>query len=342
MRVRIISYTEKGRDTAERIKNLLTDSGDICTSYALPGYAKKGDELLYTSAAEWAGEGFLSDDALIFCCACGIAVRAVAEHVRDKTSDPAVIVTDEGGHFVIPILSGHIGGANELAEKISDMLGATPVITTATDTNGLFAVDVFAKKNHLKITDMHMAKTVSAALVRGEKVGFVSDMHVSGKIPDCLTQGNADIGICISADDKKPFPNTLRLIPAMYAVGVGCRKGKEESEIEAFFLRTLEKNGIKPCEVRLVASIDIKKDEAGIIALCEKYGLPFVTFSAEELNMQDGDFTVSEFVREHTGVDSVCERAAVCASCGRLCIRKTAENGMTLAAAKYEEDISFE
>jgi cobalt-precorrin 5A hydrolase len=342
MIVWLISYTVRGRALAARMADILKDLGNDCRTFALPKLAKEGDEPLTRSVTDWAGEGFATADALIFCCASGIAVRAIAPHVRDKRTDPAVLVLDERGRFVIPLLSGHLGGANALALNLARGLGATPVLTTATDVNGLFAVDVFAKANGLYIEDMTLAKAVSAALLAGEKVGFRSDLPVEGMLPRGLTAGDAELGIHITAGNGRPFPRTLRLIPRRYAVGLGCRRGKSEAELEAFLMKNLEKCGVGLPELKALASIDLKRDEPGLVALSQKLGLPFVTYSAEELKAVPGSFTPSAFVQEVTGVDSVCERAAVLASGGTLVVRKAAKDGMTFALAKKEEAIRFE
>ena len=343
MRIRLVSYTRNGRATAQRIAEMLTASGHDCRRFALPKYAEEGDELLSVGASQWAGEGFHEAEALIFCCASGIAVRAIAPWVKDKTTDPAVLVTDDRGRFVIPLLSGHLGGANELALSVAGAIGAVPVLTTATDGSGVFAVDVFAKKNHLKIGDMALAKAVSAELLAGKQVGFRSALPVAGKLPPGLTDGAAELGIWISAGEgTPPFPRTLRLTPRRYAAGLGCRRGKSFEELSAFLREQLDSCGVQPEELRCIASIDLKKDEAGLIALGEDLKIPFVTYSAEQLLAVPGDFTVSEFVRATTGVDSVCERAAVLAAGGPLVCKKTAANGMTFALAEYKEEIHLE
>lgn len=343
MKIRLVSYTKNGRETARKIAERLALDGHLCRRFALPKFSGQGDEALTQSSREWAREGFAEADALVFCCAAGIAVRAIAPWVKDKTSDPAVIVADEKGSFVVPVLSGHIGGANELAVSIARITGGTPVVTTATDVNGLFAVDVFAERNHLFITDMGLAKEVSAALVAGEKVSFRSDIPFDGELPEGLTDDAKRIGVSVSPrTGYAPFEKTLFLIPRRYAVGVGCRRGKQEEELEKFVSENLEACGISPREVRCIASIDIKKDEEGLIALAAKLGLPFITYSAETLMSAEGDFTASEFVRSQTGVDSVCERAAVTAAGGKLIKKKTSANGMTFALAEYEEALHFE
>ena len=342
MTVWLISYTARGRDLGNRIAHMLRTAGHICRAFALPKFCGAEDEPLTRSAPDWAGEGFRQADALIFVCASGIAVRAIAPHVKDKRTDPAVLVIDEKGTFVIPLLSGHLGGANALAEDLAQKLWATPVLTTATDVNGLFAVDVFAKANHLYIEDMALAKAVSAALLAGASVGFRSDLPVVGPLPRGLTEGAGDLGILISPADKAPFPRTLRLTPRRYVAGLGCRRGKSEEELEAFLLVNLDRCGVRLHELRALASIDIKKDEPGLVALAEKLGLPFVTYSAEALQEVPGAFTASAFVKETTGVDSVSERAAVLSSGGTLVVKKVAANGMTFALAKKEEAIRFE
>ncbi|MGX8703053.1 MAG: cobalt-precorrin 5A hydrolase, partial [bacterium] len=381
------------RDTAARIAEVLTNADHICRTFALPKFCKCNDEPLTVSAGKWAEAAFAGADGLIFCCAAGIAVRAIAPYVKDKTTDPAVIVADEFGRFIIPLLSGHLGGANALARLIAGGIGGTAVITTATDLNDVFAVDVFALKNHLYIEETPLAKAVSAALLSGMPVGFCSDLPWQGFLPPGLTETsptysaltpgiaevfspqstfssrpsdhpslqsalpsetvkelsadsqktNAELGICISKDcAMQPFQRTLHLIPKRYAAGIGCKQGKTESELEVFLLKQLNGCGVSPKELRCIASIDLKKDEPGLLELCEKLRLPLLTFAAEELAKVPGKFTESAFVKEHTGVDSVCERAAVLASGGHLSEKKVAENGMTFALAVYEEAIVFE
>ena len=340
MEIWVVSYTEAGRAAAARAADVLTGFGHVCRRFALPKFCTEKEEPLTVGASEWAGEGFRKAGALLFCCASGIAVRAVAPHVRSKTADPAVLVMDERSRFVIPLLSGHLGGANELAGALADALGAEAVLTTATDVNDVFAVDVFARRNHLYITDMTLAKEVSAALLAGEKVGFRSELPVEGPLPRGLTERDAALGILISPRPDSPFPRTLRLVPRRYAAGMGCRRGKSAAELEAFLRKNLAIHGVAPEELCCVASIDLKQDEPGLVTLCRRLRVPLVTYSAERLNAVPGEFSSSEFVKEQTGVDAVCERAAL-AGGGVLTAGKTAENGMTFALAKREEAIHF-
>ena len=339
MNVRIVSYTVRGEATARRVSEILRGSGHGCRRFALEKFCRDGDEPLSGSAVEWARDGFLAADALIFVCASGIAVRAIAPWVKDKTTDPAVLVLDETARFVIPLLSGHAGGANALAEALADALSATAVVTTATDVNGRFAVDVFAKNNCLVLTDGALAKTVSAAILNGEPVGFRSELPVSGPLPEGLSD-DAALGVYVGTG-ASPFSRTLRLIPRRFALGVGCRRGKDADALRSFVERTLARHGVLKEELRCVARIDLKKDEPGLLALSDALGVPFLTYSAEVLSAVPGEFIASAFVRETTGVDSVAERAAVKASGGTLVVRKTAEDGMTFALASYEEELRF-
>ncbi len=341
MEVWTVSYTAKGGETARRVSDALEARGHECRRFALPKYLKPGDEPLLSSAAQWAGDGFLEADALIFVCAAGIAVRAIAPWVRDKTTDPAVLVLDEGARFAIPLLSGHIGGANALALLLASALGAAPVVTTATDLNDLFAVDVFAVRNRLTITDMALAKAVSAALLAGEPVGFSSDLPTVGDLPKGLTTGDASIGVYVGTSEAVPYAKTLRLIPKRVALGVGCRRGKDPDAFDAFVRRELSAHGVPLEALFCVASIDLKKDEPAIRRFAETNGLPFDTYSADELNAVPGEFSGSAFVKETTGTDCVSERAALLASGGELTVKKIAEDGMTFALARSKEGISF-
>ena len=345
MTVWLIAYSRRGCETALRAAAALTARGNVCRVFAAEKHRiGEAVEALTGPCAEWAGKGFAEADALIFCCAAGIAVRGIAPHVRSKKTDPAVLVVDETARYVVSLLSGHIGGANELAAALAADLGATPVVTTATDLNGLFAVDVFAEKNHLYIESMALAKEVSAALLAGEPVGFCSDLPVRGPVPPELTDGAAPLGVCVTADAAKaPYVKTLRLVPRRFAAGLGCRRGKDPGEMERFFAEKLAETGVQARQLRCVASVDLKKDEPCLLALAEKYGVPFLTYGADELNALPGDFSGSDFVKGVTGVDCVSERAALLASgaAGRLVCKKTAGEGMTFALAEIEEDVCF-
>lgn len=299
------------------------------------------------SLNDWAREMFASMDALIFIGATGIAVRAIAPFVQDKFYDPAVLVMDELGQFCIPLLSGHVGGANELAETISRLIGSQAVITTATDVNHQFAVDVFARKNGLKIADRELAKEISAELLTGRKVGFFTDFLWNGTLPKGLCEGqfcDRNIQITINTDSLKDRSETcsrekdiLRLVPPVIILGIGCRKGTPAGHIQAAIHQLLKEQNLHPLSIAAIATIDLKKEEPGLLAAAEVLQIPVICYSSEELAAVPGDFTESAFVKQITGVGNVCERAALKAARergGYLVCHKTVYDGVTVAAAR--------
>ena len=344
MKISIICFTLTGQQTGEKLKKALEKQKHAVSLYAKSKYIS---DSIKESTKEWAGEQFESADGIIFIGATGIAVRSIAPYVASKKTDPAVLVTDECGKFVISLLSGHLGGANELALQAAEALHAVPIVTTATDLEGKFAVDVFAKKNNCHIFRMKEAKEVSAALLAGEKVGFYSEFPWEGELPDGLVnccglrdeissetdlaameaklESASDIfprvGIAVTIHKNcTPFLSTTHVVPQAVALGMGCRKNKEAQAVEKAAFTCLEENQIYPQAGACLASIDIKKEEPGLLALAEKMGIPFETFSSEELLGVKGEFTASSFVSRTVGVDNVCERSALKAAQDRICL----------------------
>ncbi len=285
-------------------------------------------------------------DAIIFVGATGIAVRAIAPFICGKAVDPAVLVIDEAGRYVISLLSGHLGGANALARTAASLIEAEPIITTATDAESAFAVDTFAKENGFLLTDLRKAKEVSAKVLRGEKLRIYSDIpmerlvqrparHEAELVP---AQDIDRADIVISYRTKLLNQATgLRLIAKRVHVGLGARKGVTQAEVAAAVATCLEDAGIDPRAVVALASIDLKKQEAGILAYSYESGVPFVTYTAEELRTVEGAFAGSSFVQSVTGVANVCERAAAYAA-GRsghaeVLVHKTIHGSVTTAVA---------
>ena len=330
----IIAFTKAGCALAKKLADGLgLGSGSVC------GPARFADELgidAYGSLDAWTQAHFTTDDALIFVGASGIAVRAIAPHVRDKFSDPAVVSVDEAGRFVVPLLSGHVGGANELAREVAAITGGQAAVSTATDVNGLFAVDEWAARHGFAILERSIAKEISAALLDGRPVGFKSDFELDEK-PSGVTEGVADIGFVVSLDDSAmPFPRTLHLVPRVATVGVGCRKGTDPSALEQAVADALAEANVSAKAVTAIASIDVKKDELAILELASKMGWSPVFYTADELAAVPGEFSSSDFVKRTVGVDNVCERAA-CASGGELVLGKQAGGGITVAIACVKE-----
>lgn len=347
MKIHIISFTNEGSRLNAKLQSFLSGEGNDVTSYCTGKNASGAEvRILQEPLKEWTKKSFSSCEAIIFIGACGVAVRSIAPYVADKRKDPAVIVIDEKGQYVIPVLSGHIGGANELSHEIAPFIHGLAVITTATDIHSKFAVDVFAKKNQMYIENMKIAKEISAAVLEKEIIGIKSDFPFTGQLPKELLENSSqrDYGIYITLDaGENPFINTLHLIPRIITIGIGCRKGKSTEDIEKEILGLLHKNDISLHAVKNIASIDLKEEEKGILEFCNKYKIPAVFFSSEELKKVQGTYSKSPFVNEITGVECVCERAAMLASeDGELLIKKTIENGITLAVAKGKWSVRFE
>lgn len=314
MKVACLAFTEKGFTLAKKLAEVLGGTA-----------ARSGRPL---TLQQWTGTNFTRADALIYVGAVGIAVRAIAPCLRDKTTDPAVVAVDECAQFAVPLASGHLGGANDLARRIGSICGAVPVITTATDANGVFAVDAWARCQQCAVLRTEYIRRVSGALLAGQTVCMRTAFPIEGTPPSG-----------IELTDEKPYsvyvgvdapPSTvLWVIPRRIVLGIGCRKGVGCADLE----KALQQLGVPLQAVCGVASIDLKAKEPGLLEFCADHGWGLKTYSAEELAKVPGVFTSSVFVTQITGVDNVCERAAVLASEGTLVQRKQARDGVTMAAA---------
>ena len=316
MRIRVLYFTDKGKALSERLKENLA----VHDALIVP----KG-----TPLASVCDDAFSENEALVFVGAAGIAVRAIAPFVRDKLKDPPVIVIDENGSFVIPILSGHVGGANSLAIEIAEAMQAQPVITTATDVSSAFSVDVFAGENELRIANRDGIAKVSSSALEGKPVTIcIKDYPPEEPVDVLIADEEAAAGLKDAAK--------IVLCPKRYAIGMGCRRGKSFEELRAFAEEVLANNGIDINDAGCIATIDIKKDEEGLKRLSQTWRMPLITFEAGLLAKAEGDFSHSDTVLEKVGVDNVCERAAVLAAGtgSQLKVKKTARDGMTIAVAE--------
>lgn len=355
MKLRIISFTKNGLELSKRIAFCCNndDTNDIelftrCSN--LSDSDLMDIQLVNESIGQWTKEQMQKKYAILFIGACAIAVRAIAPFVTDKLHDTPVLVMDELGRYIIPILSGHVGGANEIAVRLARMTNALPVITTATDINGKFAVDLFAKKNGLEIVNKEGIAKVSSKVLSGKEIvisiecGHIDEnLKVPYGIKIVPYPPKQSVDVIISTKDTK-YEAALYLKPMEYVIGMGCKRGKETYKIDEFICNIIKKNGISKNQIYALASIDIKKNEEGLNSFCRKENIPFLTFSANNLQNIDGSFSSSDFVKEKTGVDNVCERAAVkaCGENGKLVCKKYAHDGMTIAIAKRDWRISFD
>ena len=351
MRLSCIAFTERGLAAAHRVERALSAAPTSGARAAWDVFVSRGFGEGKVPLASWTESAWGSSDALLFVGAAGIAVRAVAPHIRSKASDPAVVVLDEGARFSVALLSGHLGGANELAREIAAATGAEAVVTTATDGRGMWAADAWARREGLLVANPAAIKRVSARLLSGGRVALYADVPIAGRAPEGI-----DLAPCAAKADVvvSPFAcagkaacangaaeGPLRLVPRCIACGIGCRRGIAREAIEEAFGLACAKAGIAPEAVSSVASIDVKAREAGLVAFCEAHALPFLTYPASVLARVTGSVSPSPFVRDAVGVDNVCERAAL-ATGGALVLPKFAHQGVTVAFAQVTGDISFE
>ena len=335
--IALIAFTRRGcllgERLAEELGGRLWTTDRLAPETGLPSCGSLWD---------WAEGRFADSEALVFVSAAGIAVRAIAPFVKDKFYDPAVVSVDEAGRFAVPLLSGHVGGANDLARRVAVITGGQAAVSTATDVNGLFAVDQWAREQDLVLCGRAAAKAVSAALLEGKPVGVRSAWPISGAMPQGLGAEMAETGICIGPTTaERPFAQTLHLVPGAVTLGIGCRRGTTQAVLEAALEEFLDRAAIPAEAVRGLATIDLKRDEPGLLALAQAHDWPITFFTAQELAAEMGDFPPSAFVEKTTGVDNVCQRAAQRAG-GHIVIPKTVCQGVTFAAAMGPVHLSWE
>lgn len=366
----MIAFTGRGMELGQKIKNKINYNARV---FYKSSQEIEFGEKVFGTLEEWTGDAFLNADVILFVGACGIAVRSIAPFLTDKWHDPAVLVMDEGGRHCISLLSGHAGGGNCWCEKIADIAGAVPVITTATDVNGKFAVDVFAGENKMYLKEPELAKEVSAAVLAGKKVPLVVEDGIFCREAECeigdeIKRRLDNIGVLLltakqleKAESKSgkgagweigiyvgvrrvelPFEKALHLIPKALVLGVGCKKGTSEEVIGRRVDAFCRDRGLFPEAFSMVSTIDLKKEEPGLLAFCDSRELPLVTFSTEKLRRLEGDFTPSSFVEHTTGVDNVCERSALALALEQgqgagLLERKYSGEGVTAAAAVIQK-----
>lgn len=347
MRLRLLAFSRRGAALCERLCAALTGSGHTCAGFVKSAHG--GDSALTPltgSTADWVGEAFEQADGLVFVGATGIAVREIAPFLQGKAVDPAVVTLDERGRWAVSLLSGHIGGANALTRDISAAIGCEAVITTASDLNGVFAVDDWAARQGMSIEGLSAAKVVAAALLDGREAGFFSDFPVEGPLPAGLRAAQSGpLGVSVTLGGSAPFTQTVRLIPRCVTLGVGCRRGASAADIDRAVAEVFAKAGVSPLAVRSVTSVDLKAGEQGLLEFCAGRALPFCCFTPAQLAAVEGAFSHSERVERVAGVGCVCERAA-CLDGGTLLIPKTSVGPVSVAAAadaviiRFEGDIS--
>ena len=335
MRVSCIAFTERGYALAERTARALSDCAQ--TGEDDPGWnvsVSRGFGEGKADLRAWTALAWEASDALLFVGAAGIAVRAIAPHAASRANDSAVVVIDEAGRFAVSLLSGHLGGANEFAQIVARAAGATPVITTATDVRGVWAVDTWARCAGLAVSNPEAIKRVSARLLSGGRVALYSDMPISGQPPEGvdIASDRARADIVVSPFAGANAGASVRAAETTGEVVPAGETGKPAG--------VRAQAGISPSAVREAATIDVKAHEEGLLAFCRARNIPLATYSAEELSQVEGSVSPSDFTRATVGVDNVCERAAL-AGGGKLFFPKLAHGGVTVAFSKVTIELSF-
>ena len=332
MKTAIVSLTKNGGVTAKKVQDAI--GGDLFCRVP-----PKGEE---ASAFQKPLKELMTDlfplyDRFVMIMATGIVVRTISPLIVKKDRDPAIVVMDEMGRFAISLLSGHLGGANKLAAELEETMKATAVITTATDINKMVAFDMVAKENRCAIEDLSRLAAVSGALVNGKSVKLFCPYLIDGTVPTNirLTDDPAQSNVCISNRKEAVSEETLILRPKNLILGAGCRKGKPYADIKEAFETFLAETGFAKKSLCAVVSIDLKAEEEGLLRLSEELGIPFETYTAEELRPFDTTEGDSDFVRKVVGVGSVSEAAALRRSNGgETLIPKRKYNGITFSLAQ--------
>ena len=353
--IAIVSITRRGSDLGRRLNRLLAPE---CRFYLPQSFADSAfpEEQLFTgTSGELIKDIFHRYRFLVLIMAAGVAVRHISRELGDKRSDPGVVVVDEAGLSSISLLSGHLGGANRLAERVASLIGARPVITTASDMSGGIAVDLLGSEFGWEIEDFSQVTEVSAALVNGEDVGLFQDAGEDWQhgevLPDNLTvyQSFESLGqsgaaaMMIITDNllEDSYIESLNAPVVIYrpkniVIGIGCNRGTSSFDIERAVDKVLADHRLSKKCIGKIATIDIKKEEQGITDFAKKNNLSIEYFNKEAL----GNVTVfsepSAAALKYAGVPSVCESAALLSSGNRtLSVPKVSvDRSVTVAVAR--------
>ncbi len=304
-----------------------------------------GDDInIFSSLRDIVKENFFLYRAHVFICATGIVVRVICPYICSKDRDPAVLVIDPRARFVISLLSGHLGGANSLAREMAEKIKATPVITTATDSFDLPAIDEIARELELKIDHIKKVKTLNSAILKRDPIWIYDPLDYLNMwryfpkdyplvhLKDIIDMPLDGIGVVCDFKEHVLDEKKILLYPRVLYVGVGCNTNTTVDEILAFLYELLSKEGISIHSIKAIVTTDKKNNERGIIEFANKLGVELIFVEHERLNQVDVP-NPSKQVKKHMGVYSVCEAAAIIASRGRLIVEKRKTKNVTLAIA---------
>jgi len=342
LKTRVVALTPQGAALA---KNLCRELPGAVSW--LPRTLAAGDPRIHNfeRVATVFQEAFQQGENLVCIMAAGIVVRGIAPHLQGKATDPAVVVLDEAGQFAVSLLSGHLGGANELARQVAQILQATPVITTASDVRGLPALDLVAERAGLIIEDLAAVSQVQVSLLSGLKLCLVDPdgylAPVAEEYPTLfLRENHLDTalaggwaGVYVGFRERVWPKHWLVLRPKNLVLGMGCHKGTPAAEILAFIKDTFKQERLSLTCLKALATIELKRDEPGLKEAAARLGVEFLWFTKQELEKVKVP-NPSEQVVRLVGAVSVSEAAALKAARGPLVLAKRKVPHATLAVAR--------
>ena len=334
MKIAIISVSDKGKDLSFKLKELLDCDSTVIRTDLYHKNVKENLPLLFDEY-----------DAIIAIMATGILVRSIAPLLESKVTDPAVLNIDDNGNYVISTLSGHLGGANKLTEKVADLIDATPVITTATDVNHRLGVDVFAKDMYLSIDNTKEILFFNKAILEGREVQITLNSNKNfNYLFNYFTENTLEINVSMNFSSQVE-PDEIRvnldehcmvLRERKLVLGIGCKRGKSCNEIYSAVKQSLDDLNLDVSRINMLASAEIKKDEEGILELSEKLDIPVNFVDMDKLELFESDDIVkSDFVKSKFGIWGVCEPSALIMAGfdSELIYKKTSYDGVTVAIA---------
>jgi len=300
----------------------------------------------FENLSEMLARQFKQYSGHVFIFSTGIAVRIIAPLLKSKLEDPAVVVLDDRARHAISLVSGHLGGANELASAVAEIIGAIPVITTATDVNQLPAIDIISKEKNLVIENPEQIKTINMAFLQNQVVTIIDPYAlITDRIPERLrtviqgkTENQTPSVMCTDVITTVSR-GTLLLRPLSLVVGIGCNRGTAAKEMLGFLKSVFNENALSLNSINGFATTQLKNDEKGLLDMARELGHPIKFYSRERLNSVENILNPSKMVEKHIGVKSVCEAAAILASNnGDLIVPKMKKGNVTVAVARKHSD----
>ena len=336
MKLACLSFTDKGHELGEKLANIYS------TKYLIEHFSNSEVEGGIKSFLRNSWSNF---DGFIFISATGIAVRMINPYIQSKTTDPAIVVVDDMGKHAISLLSGHLGGANGIAQWVGDSIGATPIITTASDNRGIDSIDMFAHRNNYYMEDMESVLRLTSMMVNDRRIGFYSEEDYDigynniELVQDLSSIDESLDGIIIVSSKRElghiPIPYTI-LRPRNINIGIGCRMGIDSKQIIDAIRSSLNDKNLSIKSIKSIGTVEVKKNELGIINAAEYFECPLKIFSLKEIKLIEDMFQKSQFVKDTIGVYSVSEPCAYLLG-GELITRKSRYNGVTISISVVEE-----